>query len=271
MAPTSILFYKEVGHSQEGSQEVIKLFGDKGVFDGPKPVRLLQRLITLANLQDDSIVLDFFSGSASTAHALMQTNAAKDTHCKFIMVQLPEQTSDKKKDSGYATICEIGKERIRRAGAKIKSDSPLTTQGLDTGFRVLKLADSNFEEVSLSPKEYKQEALSLFADNIKADRTDLDLLFGAMLSWGVTLDLPMQTDTVDGCNIYTVSGGDLVACLSEGITDGVVEAMASKAPLRVLFRDSCFATDDQKINIYEKFKQCLDWTDDEAFKNIRVI
>ena len=133
MAPTSILFYKEVGHSQEGAQEVVSLFGDKGVFDGPKPVRLLQRLITLANLKEDSIVLDFFSGSASTAHALMKTNSEKDKHCQFILVQLPEEVSDSKKDQGYKNICEIGKERIRRAGAKIKADFPLTTQNLDTG------------------------------------------------------------------------------------------------------------------------------------------
>jgi len=175
MAPTSILFYKEVGHSQEGAQEVVSLFGDKGVFDGPKPVRLLQRLITLANLKEDSIVLDFFSGSASTAHALMKTNSEKDKHCQFILVQLPEEVSDSKKDQGYKNICEIGKERIRRAGAKIKADFPLTTQNLDTGFRVYRLDESNYEKVSISPKEYKQDQLDLFANNIKADRTDLDL------------------------------------------------------------------------------------------------
>lgn len=271
MAPTSILFYKEVGHSQEGAQEVIKLFGDKGVFDGPKPVRLLQRLITLANLKEDSIVLDFFSGSASTAHALMKTNSEKDTNCRFIMVQLPEEVSDTKKDQGYKNICEIGKERIRRAGAKIKADSPLTTQNLDTGFRVYRLDESNYENVSLSPKEYKQDQLDLFANNIKTDRTDLDLLYGAMLAWGVRLDLPLQTETVDGCTIYTVNEGDLVACFAEGITDKVVATMAEKSPLRVLFRDACFKKDAQKINIYEQFKQALDWADDEAFKNIRVI
>ena len=271
MAPTSILFYKEVGHSQEGAQEVIKLFSDKGVFDGPKPVRLMQRLITLANLQDDSIVLDFFSGSASTAHALMKTNAEKSTCCKFIMVQLPEEVSESKKNQDYNTIPEIGKERIRRAGKKIKEESPLTTQDLDTGFRVFRLDESNYEEVSKSPKEYDQDQLALFADNIKADRTDLDLLFGAMLAWGVTLDLPMTSETVDGCTIYTVNDGDLVACFSENITDNVVTAMAGKMPLRVLFRDSCFTQDAQKINIYEQFKQLMDWTDDEAFKNIKVI
>ena len=293
MAPTSILFYKEVGHSQEGAQEVIKLFGDKGVFDGPKPVRLLQRLITLANLNEDSIVLDFFSGSASIAHALMKTNAEKGTHSQFIMVQLPEEVSDTKKDQGYSTICEIGKERIRRAGKKIKEEleakikesekqgpslfdneeesSQAQTSILDTGFRVYRLDESNYENVSLSPKEYKQDQLDLFANNIKADRTDLDLLYGAMLAWGVRLDLPLLTETVDGCTIYTVNEGDLVACFAEGITDKVVATMAEKSPLRVLFRDACFKDDAQKINIYEQFKQALDWADDEAFKNIRVI
>ncbi len=271
MAPTSILFYKEVGHSQEGAKEVVSLFGDKGVFDGPKPVRLLQRLITLANLEEDSIVLDFFSGSASTAHALMKTNAEKGSHSQFIMVQLPEEVSDTKKDQGYSTICEIGKERIRRAGKKIKADSPLTTQDLDTGFRVYRLDESNYENVSLSPKEYKQDQLDLFANNIKTDRTDLDLLYGSMLAWGVRLDLPLQTEQVDGCTVYTVNDGDLVACFSEGITDKVVAAMAEKSPLRVLFRDACFKEDAQKINIYEQFKQALDWADDDAFKNIRVI
>lgn len=324
MAPTSILFYKEVGHSQEGAKEVVALFGDKGVFDGPKPVRLLQRLITLANLKDDSIVLDFFSGSATTAHALMKTNSVKDTHYKFIMVQLPEEVSETKKEQGYKTICEIGEERISRAGKQIVEDLrgeldikeklldrilnakpsatvqilpfdqqkeiakkvyeekavPLMKEidsikdriaNLDTGFRVFRLDGSNYEEVAKSPKEYSQETLGLFENNIKADRTDLDLLFGAMLAWGVMLDLPMTKETVDGCTVYTVNDGDLVACFSEGITDGVVKAMAAKMPLRVLFRDSCFTQDAQKINIYEQFKQLMDWTDDEAFKNIRVI
>lgn len=271
MAPTSILFYKDVGHSQEGAQEVIKLFGDKGVFDGPKPVRLMQRLITLANLNDDSIVLDFFSGSASTAHALMKTNAEKDSHCRFIMVQLPEEVSDTKKNQDYNTIPEIGKERIRRAGKKIKEENPLTTQHLDTGFRVFRLDESNYLEVKKSPKEYDQDMLGLFVDNIKADRTDLDLLFGSMLAWGVQLDMPMTTEQVDGCTVYTVNEGDLVACFSEPITDKVIQTMADKMPLRILFRDSCFTDDAQKINIYEQFKQLLDWADDEAFKNIKVI
>ena len=271
MAPTSILFYKEVGHSQEGAKEVVSLFGNKGVFDGPKPVRLLERLITLANLKSDSIVMDFFSGSATTAHALMKVNAEKQTSYKFILVQLPEEVSETKKEQGYKTICGIGKERIRRAGKKIKEESPLTTQKLDTGFRVFRLADSNFEEVKKAPEEYDQSQLDLFLNNVKSDRTDLDLLFGAMLSWGVQLSLPMTSEEVDGKMIYSVNDGDLVACFADDITENIVKAMADKQPLRVLFRDSCFARDDAKINVFETLKQLLDWSEEEAIKNIKVI
>lgn len=271
MAPTSILFYKEVGHSQEGAQEVVSLFGDKGVFDGPKPVRLIERLITLANLKEDSIVLDFFSGSGTTAHALMQVNAKNEKSCKFILVQLPEEVSETKKDLGYKNICEIGEERIRRAGKKIKEESPLTTADLDTGFRVFRLDEGNYEDVKRSPKEFKQDQLDLFLNNIKTDRNDLDLLFGCMLDWGVQLSLPMTQEVVDGKTIYTVNDGDLVACFAENVSEDVVKAMAEKMPLRVIFRDSCFVQDADKINIYETFKQKLDWSDQEVVKNIRVI
>lgn len=271
MAPTSILFYKEVGHSQEGAKEVVALFGDKGVFDGPKPVRLIERLITLANLKEASIVLDFFSGSATTAHALMQVNAKKNKSCKYILVQLPELVSETKKDLGYKNICEIGEERIRRAGKKIKEESPLTTVDLDTGFRVFRLDEGNYEDVKRSPKEFKQDQLDLFLNNIKTDRNDLDLLFGCMLDWGVQLSLPMTQEVVDGKTIYTVNDGDLVACFAENVSEDVVKAMADKMPLRVIFRDSCFAQDADKINIYETFKQKLDWSDQEVVKNIRVI
>ena len=271
MAPTSILFYKEVGHSQEGAKEVVSLFGNKGVFDGPKPVRLLERLIILANLKSDSIVLDFFSGSATTAHALMKMNSNKNFQCKFILLQLPEEVNDTKKEQEYKNICEIGKERIRRAGKKIKEESPLTTQNLDTGFRVFRLADSNFEEVKKAPSEYDQSQLDLFLNNVKSGRTDLDLLFGAMLSWGVQLSLPMTSEEVDGKMIYSVNDGDLVACFADDITENIVKAMADKQPLRVLFRDSCFARDDAKINVFETLKQLLDWSEEEAIKNIKVI
>ncbi|WP_420186671.1 site-specific DNA-methyltransferase [Bacteroides pyogenes] len=246
--------------------------GFNGEFDFPKPVELVKRCIAIS-VKEDDIVLDFFSGSATTAHAVMQLNAEDGNNRSYICVQLPEETPEdsEARKAGYITIPEIAKERIRRAGKKIKEESPLTTKNLDTGFRVFRLEESNYEEVSISPNDYQQDQLNLFADNIKQDRTDLDLLFGAMLAWGVTLDLPMTQKEVDGCTIYTVNNGDLVACFTERITDNVVAAMADKTPLRVLFRDSCFAQDDQKINIYEQFKQLMDWTDDEAFKNIKVI
>lgn len=172
---------------------------------------------------------------------------------------------------GYRTICDAAQERIRRAGKKIKEESPLSTQHLDTGFRVFRLDGSNYEDVTKQPGEYDQQMLDLFADNIKADRTDLDLLFGAMLSWGVQLSLPMTTEEVDGCKIYTVDGNSLVACFAENITENVAKAMADKLPVRVLFRDSCFGEDKTKINIFELFKQKLNWDDKEAKENIRVI
>lgn len=252
---------------------MIKGLFDKAIFDYSKSFELITRFLKMANLKSEDICLDFFSGSATTAHAVMKLNAEDEGNRKFIMVQLPEETPEdsEARKAGYETIPEIGKERIRRAGKQLKEESPLTTQDLDTGFRVFRLDESNYEEVSKSPKDYEQNKLDLFANNIKSDRTDLDLLFGAMLAWGVTFDLPMTSETVDGCTIYTINNGDLVACFSESITDNVVKAMAAKMPLRVLFRDSCFAQDAQKINIYEQFKQLMDWADDEAFKNIKVI
>ena len=252
---------------------LIKNMFSKSVFDYSKSPELLIRFLRMANLKNEDVCLDFFSGSSTTAHAVMQLNAEDGGNRKFIMVQLPEETPEdsEARKAGYKTIPEIAKERIRRAGKKIKEESPLTTQDLDTGFRVFRLDESNYLDVKKSPKEYNQDQLELFADNIKADRTDLDLLFGSMLAWGVQLDMPMTTEQVDGCTVYTVNEGDLVACFSDNITDKVVSAMADKMPLRILFRDSCFTDDAQKINIYETFKQLLDWGDDEAFKNIKVI
>ena len=254
MAPTSILFFKDVGHSQEGAQEVVALFGDKGVFDGPKPVRLLQRLITLANLKDDSIVLDFFSGSATTAHALLKTNAEKEKHCKFILVQLPEEVSEKKKDQGYKTICEIGKERIRRAGKKIKEDSPLTTQDLDTGFRVLKLDSSNMEDIYYTPKDISQANLFSLVDNVKSDRTAEDLLFQVMLELGATLDSKIETEVVAGKTIYNVADGYLVACFDKDVTDEVVTTIAKMHPLYAVLRDTSMANDSTATNFEQLFK-----------------
>ena len=254
MAPTSILFFKEVGHSQEGAQEVVSLFGDKGVFDGPKPVRLLQRLITLANLNDDSIVLDFFSGSATTAHALMKTNAEKDTHCKFILVQLPEEVCDTKKDQGYKTICEIGKERIRRAGSKIKEESPLTTQNLDTGFRVLKLDSTNMEDIYYAPGDINQADLFSLVDNVKPDRTSEDLLFQVMLELGATLDSKIEHSLVDGKTVWNVADGYIVACFDKDVTDDVVKAIAKMQPQYAVLRDTSMANDSIATNFEQIFK-----------------
>ena len=254
MAPTSILFHKEVGHSQEGSKEVTALFGDKGVFDGPKPVRLLQRLLTLANLDDNSIILDFFSGSASTAHAVMKMNAEKQKHCPFIMVQLPEHISEKKKEQGYETICEIGKERIRRAGKKIKEESPLTTQDLDTGFRVLKLDSTNMQDIYYSPKDISQADLFSQVDNVKPDRTGEDLLFQVMLELGATLDSKIETTTVAGKTIYNVAEGYLVTCFDPDVTDDVVKAIAQMQPAYAVLRDTSMKDDSTATNFEQIFK-----------------
>ena len=272
VTPMTIWKHTEVDHSQGATQKLAKLFDGKKYFDYPKPVTLIQRCISLYS-NKDSLILDFFSGSATTAHAVMQLNAEDCGNRKYIMVQLPEKTPEdsEARKAGYNTIPEIAKERIRRAGKKIKEESPLTTQNLDTGFRVFRLADSNFEEVKKAPAEYNQSQLDLFLNNVKSDRTDLDLLFGAMLSWGVQLSLPMTSEEVDGKMIYSVNDGDLVACFADDITENIVKAMADKQPLRVLFRDSCFARDDAKINVFETLKQLLDWSEEEAIKNIKVI
>lgn len=254
MAPTSVLFYKDVGHSQEGAQEVVSLFGDKGVFDGPKPVRLLQRLITLANLENNSIVLDFFSGSATTAHALMKTNAEKEKHCKFILVQLPEKINEKKKNIDYNTICEIGKERIRRAGKKIKEDVRLQIQKIDIGFRVLKLDSSNMEDIYYSPSEYHQQTLFTKTENIKSDRTSEDLLFQVMLELGTTLDSKIEQTEIEGKNIYNVADGYLVACFDNKIDDDVVTAIAKMQPQYAVFRDSSIVDDSTATNFEQIFK-----------------
>lgn len=255
MAPTSIMFFKDVGHSQEGAQEVSKLLNG-GYFNGPKPQRLMKRLLTLANLQSDAIVLDFFSGSASMAHAVMSQNAEDSKQIKYIMVQLPENT-DKKSEAykaGYKNICEIGKERIRRAGKKIKEEAPLITQNLDIGFRVLKLDDSNMNEVYYSPDDYSQGFLNQLESNIKEDRTDLDLLFGCLLDWGLPLSLPYSSEQIEGCTVHNYNDGDLIACFDENIPNSVIKEIAKKEPLRAVFRDSGFASSSSKINVGEIFK-----------------
>ena len=277
------------GTTSTGSNDVYIYF-KKNVFSNPKPLELISFLLGFG-VEKDDIILDFFSGSGTTADAIYRFNNQFNSLAKYILVQFPEKIEDMLLSSSENAkiaaqnaidflnyqgkphlLTELGKERIRRAGKKIKEEHPLTTQDLDTGFRVFRLDDSNFNQgVQASPSDYNQQQLDLFANNIKSDRTDLDLLFGSILAWGLQLDLPMETEEVDGCKIYTVNEGDLVACFAEKVTDKVIEAMAEKEPLRVLFRDSCFDSDDKKINLFETFKQKLDWTDDEAFNNIRVI
>ena len=286
--PSSILL--DAGTTKTGTTEIMELFENQKVFDYPKPTTFIERLIKYGFVKKDDIVLDFFSGSGTTAHAAFNYNLREGQKCQTILVQFPENldesltsaSTDAKKTIKVAIdyldslnkkhfIPEIAKERIRRAGKKIKEENPLTTQDLDTGFRVFRVDSNNYEEVEHTPKEWNQQELDLFLNNIKSDRTDLDLLFGCMLDWGVQLSLPMTTEEVDGKNIYTVNEGDLVACFAEKVTDNVVRAMAEKQPLRVIFRDSCFERDADKINIYETFKQLMDWSDQEVVKNIRVI
>lgn len=271
--PYRNLITSDICNTAQGTAEIRNLFGNR-FFDFPKPTKIINILLnTVVRKDKDSIILDFFSGSATTAHAVMQLNAEDGGNRKFIMVQIPEETPEdsEARKAGYNTIPEIARERIRRAGKKIKEESPLTTADLDTGFRVFRLEEGNYEDVKRSPKEFKQDQLDLFLNNIKTDRNDLDLLFGCMLDWGVQLSLPMTQEVVDGKTIYTVNDGDLVACFAENVSEEVVKAMAEKMPLRVIFRDSCFAQDADKINIYETFKQKLDWSDQEVVKNIRVI
>lgn len=278
------------GHNQGANDCLTELFGVKNIFSNPKPIELMKGLLQIGNVKNEDVVLDFFSGSASLAHAVIKMNSDDQVNIKYIMVQLAENLDESLKTADAKTkkkieqaikfldnlnkphtIPEIAKERIRRAGKKIKEESPLTTADLDTGFRVFRLDEGNYEDVKRSPKEFKQDQLDLFLNNIKTDRNDLDLLFGCMLDWGVQLSLPMTQEVVDGKTIYTVNDGDLVACFAENVSEDVVKAMAEKMPLRVIFRDSCFAQDADKINIYETFKQKLDWSDQEVVKNIRVI
>ena len=256
MAPTSIMFFKDVGHSQEGAQEVSKLL-DGGFFSGPKPQRLMQRLLTLANLTSDSIVLDFFSGSASTAHAVMSKNAENGGHRKFIMVQLPEKTDEKKEayKAGYKNICEIGKERIRRAGRKIKEDAGLTAPAdLDIGFRCLRLDESNMKPVYYTPDEVGQQDLFSLVDNVKEDRTSEDLLFQVMLDLGVLLSSSIEVKEIAGKKVFNVADGFLLACFDHDVTEETVKAIAQMKPYYAVFRDSSMANDSVATNFEQIFE-----------------
>ena len=260
----------EVGTNKTACDEQVSLLGSM-LFDYPKPSTLIRCLGELAS-KKDSIILDFFSGSASTAHATMQLNAEDGGKRKFIMVQLPEETASDSEayKAGYKNICEIGKERIRRAGKKVKEEHP-EAKDLDTGFRVFKCESSNYKDVAFAPKDYTQDMLAGLLDNIKEDRTDLDLLFDCMLRWGVELSLPLSSQKVDGCTIHNVNDGDLVACFDGNVTEKIIDAIAALSPVRVVFRDSSFNEAANKMNLFELFKQKCDWSDEEVRNNVRVI
>ena len=337
LRPNTILFQSDVGNNQEAKQETKSLFDGIGVFDGPKPVRLLSTLLRIANTDANSVVLDFFSGSASTAHAVMQLNAEDGGHRKFIMVQLPEKCDEASEayKAGYKNICEIGKERIRRAGEKIKSEIDvvhkddyaalvqsqqsndqkvmtgfdslkssgiLTEKGytytdkdtkdisritysaenpndfyrfhpnaLDVGFRVLKLDNTNMKDVYYAPDDYDQGMLAGLESNIKDDRTDLDLLFGCLIDWGLPLSLPYKSEKIDGCTVHTYNDGDLIACFDANIPESVVKEIAQRRPLRAVFRDSGFASSPEKINVFEIFKLYMPEDANDISKRVRVI
>ena len=250
-----------------------ELFGLSDVpFSAPKNVGYLKMLVSLFD-DKELTVLDFFSGSATSADAVMQLNSLDGGNRKFIMVQLPEPCDEKSPayKAGYKTICEIGKERIRRVGAKIKGDSPLTTATLDTGFRVFKLDDTNMKDVYYAADDYDQRNLIDMLSNIKEDRTDIDLLFGCLLEWGLPLSLPFTSEQIDGCTVHTYNDGDLIACFDENVPESVVKTIAKHKPLRAVFRDSSFSNSPAKINVYEIFKLYMPENSNDITKRVKVI
>ena len=278
-----------------GKKAIKELFG-ANVMSFPKPPELIKRMASIGSHQD-SIVLDFFSGSATTAHAVMQLNAEDGGHRKFIMVQLPEPCDEASEayKTGYKNICEIGKERIRRAGEKLLQEvtsgkgnlkgegwgcgMPTTQEErafavkniLDVGFRVLKLDDTNMKDVYYAPDDYDQGMLAGLESNIKDDRTDLDLLFGCLIDWGLPLSLPYKSEQIDGCTVHTYNDGDLIACFDANIPESVVKEIAQRKPLRAVFRDSGFASSPEKINVFEIFKLYMPEDASDISKRVRVI
>ena len=275
----STKFPDNIGMSQDGTKEISELFSSK-VFSFPKPTSLVKFLMHMHTSGDD-IILDFFSGSATTAHAVMQLNAEDGGHRKFIMVQLPEKCDEKSEayKAGYKNICEIGKERIRRAGEKIlkeqlaNNNSTLNSPNskLDIGFRVLKLDSTNMKDVYYAPCDYDQDFLHQMESNIKDDRTDLDLLFGCLIDWGLPLSLPYKSEQIDGCTVHTYNDGDLIACFDANIPESVVKEIAQRKPLRAVFRDSGFASSPEKINMFEIFKLYMPEDAGDITKRVRVI
>lgn len=252
--PISTLEFVENEYSNDNSKKNLMQIFNASVFDYSKPVSLLKTLVSYSAKNDD-IVLDFFSGSATTAHAVMEQNAEDGGHRKFIMVQLSEPCEEKSEayKAGYSNICEIGKERIRRAAKKIAEEHP--DAKFDGGFRALKLDDTNMKDVYYAPAGYQQNLLDMLESNIKEDRTDLDLLFGCLLEWGLPLSLPYKSESIDGCTVHNYNDGDLIACFDENIPDSVIKTIAKRQPLRAVFRDSSFAGSPAKINVTQVFKE----------------
>ena len=271
---SSLLMYEDYGHTDMAKKDLIKLFPDlvKVPFDTPKPVKLIKMLATLGT-EDGDIVLDFFAGSATTAQSIFELNAEKGTNRRFVLVQLPEPLldNDEANEKGLITISDVAKERIRRAGDKIKSESPMTTQDLDIGFRVLKLDDTNMKDVYYAPDDYDQGMLAGLESNIKDDRTDLDLLFGCLIDWGLPLSLPYTSEQIYGCTVHTYNEGDLIACFDENIPERVVKEIAKRKPLRAVFRDAGFASSPEKINVFEIFKFYMSEDADDIGKRVKVI
>lgn len=239
-----------------GPQKASADLGDLSeYFEYPKPVQLIKYLISMV-FDRNAIILDFFSGSSTTAHATMQINSEDGGKRKYIMVQLQEKTEldSKEYKAGFSTICEIGKERIRRAGEKIKAEAGMAAHNLDVGFRVFKVDETNMKDVYYSAGEYSQQMLSGLVDNIKEDRTALDLLFGCLLEWNLPLSLPYSSEQIEGCTVHTYNKGDLVACFDRNVPESVVRIIANRKPLRVVFRDSSFASSPARINVEEIFK-----------------
>ena len=251
--PTSSWTFKDV-NSERGTEEFIRLGFDKRIFPKPKPVGTIERCIKLCSKSDNDIIVDFFSGSGTTAQALLNLNASDGISRHFIMIQFEEkcEVDSEAYKAGYKTICEIGKERIRRAAKKIAAENP--DKPFDGGFRVFKLADTNMTDVYYSAGEYDQGMLDQLVSNIKPDRTDLDLLFGCLLEWGLPLSMPYTSEQIEGCTVHTYNDGDLIACFDENIPDTVIKEIAKRQPLRAVFRDSSFADSPAKINVGEIFK-----------------
>lgn len=272
--------WNDIEGNKKATRDVRGIFDSQKVFDFPKPIGFIKKILRIGS-DKDSIVLDFFSGSATTAHAVMQLNAEDGGHRKFIMVQLPEKCDESSEayKAGYKNICEIGKERIRRAGEKIlkeqlaNNNSTLNSPNpkLDIGFRVLKLDSTNMKDVYYAPCDYDQEKLAGLESNIKDDRTDLDLLFGCLIDWGLPLSLPYKSEQIDGCTVHTYNDGDLIACFDANVPESVVKEIAKRKPLRAVFRDSGFASSPEKINVFEIFKLYMPEDAGDISKRVRVI